>query len=102
MVVLTYPARISRSLRIGEDLFEGPSAHATHWRIALVVVPDGTHGLFEGPRLAPLPFEVFAAEVVTEQVSTFRVEEMPGSNEIKSRIGRAEAAHIEYTGEATL
>ena len=44
----------------------------------------------EGPRLAAFPFEVVAAKVVTEELATIGVEEVPGANEVEGGVGRAE------------
>ena len=84
---------------VGEDPVEGAPAHAMHWRVALDVEPDGTHCLLEGPRLAAFPFEVVAAKVVTEKLSTMDVEEMPSSDEVEGRVGRTETPNIEDPGK---
>ena len=85
---------------VGEDSFEGASAHVMHRRVGFGVVPDGTHGLLEGPCLAAFPFEVVAAEVVMEELSAVGVEEMPGCDEVEGGVGRAETPNIEDAGEA--
>ena len=86
---------------VGEYPLEGALAHAMHGRVAVDVVPDGTDGLFEGPRLAAFPFEVVAAKVVTEKLSTMGIEDMPGSNEVKGRVSRSETPYIENAAEAS-
>ena len=73
-----------------------------HWRVAVDVVPDGTHGLLEGLCLAPFPFEVVAAQALTEQLSTIGIEEMPGCNEVEGGVGRAQTSNIENAGESAL
>jgi hypothetical protein len=66
----------------GQDAFEGALAHPAHGRVAAGVVPDCSHGLFEGPCLTALPFEIVAAEVVAEYVPWPWVEQVPGAYKI--------------------
>lgn len=51
---------------VSEDPFEGSPAHLVHRRIAFLVVPGGTYGLFKGPRLTAFPFEFVTSETLAK------------------------------------
>src|SRR5262249_42516427 len=65
-----------------------------HDRVACDVVPDKAHGLRECPRLATLPLRVIAAKVFAQNPSRSSFEQMPGTNEVKRGISRADVFNI--------
>ena len=72
-----------------------------HCRIAVDVVPDRAHRLFEGPRLAALPLKVIAARRSRSTCRGF-FEKMPGANQIESGIRWAQTTDIDDPSQASL
>src|SRR5438105_7671644 len=67
---------------IGDDPLESAPPHQAHGRVAVDVVPDGTHGLFKGPCCPPRPLQVVHVQLSAEDSARFGCEQMPGSNKV--------------------
>ena len=77
-----------------EKPIKSAASEGGHDWVACNVVPDKAHGLCECPRLAALPLRVVAAKVFAQNPSRSSFEQMPGTNEVKRGISRADVFNI--------
>src|SRR5699024_11819741 len=75
--------RSSACRGVRHDPFQGASAHPTHRRVAVRVVPNGPHRLFECPCLATFPFEIVAGELIAQHLAWTGVEQVPGTHQVQ-------------------
>jgi hypothetical protein len=66
----------------------------THQRITDLVVPNEAHGLFKCPCHAAPPLHLTGVQSCAHDVALGRVQEMPDSNQVECRVGRAEPSGI--------
>ena len=74
-----------RPSRFGEQSVKGCSADFGHRRVGVPVVPVGTGGLFERPRLAAFPLQIVAAECNAERFTRGAGQQMPRAHEVERR-----------------
>src|SRR3712207_22075 len=67
---------------VGQNASHGGAAHGVHGGMAVAVVPSHAQSLLEGPGLAARPLEVVAAEVVPQGLAWFRLQQVPGGDQV--------------------